>query len=101
MSFEYNSATISARKLTIGDSDDIGDLLAKLPEERRTLRVYRFIEFSVAAEVRGADRPVPAIDASSTALDIEAAYAEWRKLPRKFLTDWQSELTTAEGNPKA
>ena len=100
MSFKLNDLTITARPLSIGDNDDLGDLLMKLPEDRRTNRIFRFLEFAVGGVVEGGKSPVPALNASSTAEEIEAAYQVYRKLPRSFQTQWQEELAAVEGSPK-
>lgn len=101
MPFKFEGTTIAARKLSIGDNDDIGDLLMKLPEDKRTNRLFRFIEFSVACEAKGGKFAVPKLTAASSAEDIEAAYQAYRQLPRTFMTQWQDELRAVEGDPKA
>lgn len=100
MPFEQDGITVSARKLSIGDNDDMGDLLMKLPEAQRTNRMYRFLEFAVAHTTEGGAL-IPPLDASSTAEDIEEAYQAYRQLPRSFQTQWQQELQAVEGDPKA
>lgn len=99
MPFEIDGITVSARKLSIGDNDDIGDLLMKLPEAQRNTRMYRFLEFAIAHVTEGG-AIIPPLDGYSSAADIEAAYQAYRELPRTFQTQWQAELQAVEGDPK-
>lgn len=101
MSFKFEGTTITARKLSIGDNDDIGDVFMKLPESRRINRMFRFIEFAFAFEAKGGKFPVPKLTAASSAEDVEAAYQAYRQLPRGFMAQWLEELQAVEGDPKA
>lgn len=92
MAFEYKGASIRAREMTIGDEEDANDICEKLTGgSDYKMRQYWFAQYHVSAEVEGAD-PFARISASSSAADVKAAYAEWRKLPVSFRDLWKAEL---------
>lgn len=92
MAFEFQGATIRAREMTIGDEEDAGDICEKLAGgSDYKMRQYWFAQYHVSADVEG-DEPFPRIDAGTSAADIKAAYAEWRKLPISFRDLWKAEL---------
>jgi hypothetical protein len=97
MAFEWNGATISAKAMTIGDEEKLGTLVGKLtgtPSGR-----YRFAEFQAAALIDG-DSPVRLLREDDPAELCQAAYEEWRKLPRKFLALWTETLNGVENATK-
>lgn len=99
MSFEINGITVSARRLSIRDNDNIGDLLMKLPDGQRNNRMFRFLEFAIAHTTEGGSI-IPPLHAHSTLAEIEAAYDVYGELPRTFQSQWQEELQAVEGDPK-
>jgi len=103
MAFKYKGATIDAREMTIGDEEQIGTIARKLAATGANIQArYGFGEFMVGAtvsltQVDGSFVPAPLlmVDEYATVEATEAAYAEWRKLPRAFLAKWRETLDAA------
>lgn len=100
--FEWNGVKISAREFSIADDDLMIRFTGKLPDGAIINSGTPFIEFMTGATVEGGDSPVPRITPDSKPAEIAAAYAEWMKLPRRFLTLWRQEMANADNPaPKA
>lgn len=103
MAFEWDDATISMKELTIGDEDRIGALMSKISTGTLGGR-YTFAEFMIGANVKRldlggmlSDAPVTMVTEHDKPEDIEAAWQEWRNLPRKFAQLWRKEVEAADG----
>lgn len=102
MPFTFRGAAISARALSIADDDaatELGMMARPTPDSPLQVRHLTFGEFMVAAEIDG-DWSLPRVTAQSSAADVQAAYAAWRKLPRTFPQQWVRELNEAESAAK-
>lgn len=102
MPFQFNGSTISARVLTIGDDEEIGNLAAlALGDGSGTILIkyYRFAEFMYGADITG-DWPIPRVTSDSKFEDVSASYEAWRNLPRAFGARWREEIARADNAGK-
>jgi len=94
MPFTYRGATIALKPLTIADDDDILLLRTKLDSGLMNT-AEPFAEFMIGAAITGTP-PLTMVTKASTKAEVNASYAEWMALPRKFLFLWKTEVNRAE-----
>lgn len=98
MSFTYHDSVISAHELSIGDDMDIAIIARAVVngDDNKWLNTHtHFSTYQLASEVQGSE-PIARISASSDPAAIQAAFQQWRKLPRVFQQKWAAELTAVE-----
>lgn len=103
-SFQWGSATIGVRELTISDDARIMRLLntvnsgEALDGDSPNFSVwYEWAEFQIAAVISG-ESPVPLADESSSMAALEASLRAWEAMPRKFGRQWRVAISAKEGS---
>lgn len=99
--FQWGDATVGVRELSIADEDEITALMLRLGSDSDNASgKYGWAEFNVAAEVTG-ELPFALVTRHDSAKDIQAAWAAWRAMPRRFVQRWRGILNSGDdADPK-